>query len=255
MQRIVVVLFFLLGTCKMASAQDDIFGKEKTPQRKGFIFGVNAGFDIPFGDMARRFGLSYRIGPSILYKTKSSWMFGVKGDWIFGNQMKDDSLMWNIKDRDGVFLTNQGDRQGVGTFERGYAIGLMAGKILALDKSNLNSGILILTGVGFIQHKINIFDRDQVVTQLNKQYKKGYDRLTNGIYVEQFVGYNNFDRHGLLNFHIGLDVLVGFTQGRRDYQYDLMRKDDKNRLDILFGIRGGWYVPLFRKKSEEVFFD
>lgn len=236
-------------------AQSDLFGVEKTPARQGVVIGVNAGFDIPGADMAKRFGVSYRIGPSVMYKTADNWMFGAKFDWMFGNQMRDDSLMWNIKDRDGVFITTQGDRQGVGTFQRGYAIGLQVGKIIPVVKGATNSGILVLTGVGFMQHKINIFDRDNVIPQLSKQYKKGYDRLTNGLYVEQFVGYNNFDKKGQFNFHIGLDFLAGFTKGRRDYQFDLMRKDDKARLDLLFGIRGGWYIPLFRRKSEEIFFD
>lgn len=254
MRNFFFALFFSL--CAVNTyAQSDLFGAEKAPKRKGIVFGVNAGFDLPGADMAKRFGVSYRIGPSVMYKTEKNWMFGAKCDWIFGNQIKEDSLMWNIKDRDGVFITNQGDRQGVGTFERGYAIGLQAGKIFPLSKTATNSGILVLTGVGFMQHKINIFNKDQVIPQLNKQYRKGYDRLTNGMYVEQFVGFNNFDKRGALNFHIGFDIMAGFTKGRRDYQFDLMRKDDKSRVDLLFGIRGGWYIPIFRSKSEEIFFE
>lgn len=254
MRNFFFALFFSL--CAVNTyAQSDLFGAEKAPSRKGFVFGVNAGLDLPGADMAKRFGVSYRIGPSVMYKTPKNWMFGAKCDWIFGNQMKDDSLMWNIKDRDGAFITNQGDRQGVGTFERGYAIGLQAGRIFPLSKTTANSGLLVLTGVGFIQHKINIFNKDQVIPQLNKQYRKGYDRLTNGMYVEQFVGFNNFDKKGALNFHIGLDIMAGFTKGRRDYQFDLMRKDDKSRVDLLFGIRGGWYIPIFRSKSEDIFFE
>jgi hypothetical protein len=253
--RVFLFALFICFSTNFVHAQADLFGSEKTPARKGVVFGVNAGFDLPMGDMADRFGVSYRIGPSIMYKTTSNWLFGAKCDWIFGNQMKDDSLLANIKDRDGVFITNQGDRQGVGTFERGYAIGLQVGKIIPVFKNETNSGILIMTGVGFMQHKINIYDRDQVIAQVNGQYKKGYDRLTNGLYVEQYVGYNHFSKNGRINFHIGFDFLAGFTKGRRDYQFDLMRKDDKSRIDILVGLRGGWYIPLFRRKSEEIFFD
>lgn len=239
----------------MSKAQADLFGEEKTPQRKGFIIGVNGNFDIPGADMAKRFGVSYRIGPSILYKTKSNWIFGVKGDFILGGKIKEDSLMYNIKADDGSFLNSQGQRVGVGIFERGYAIGLEAGKIIPLQKSNPNTGILIMTGAGFIQHKINIFDKDKTILQLTGDYRKGYDRLTNGWYLEQFAGYNHFDKAGLINFHIGLDVLAGFTKGRRDFLYDVMRKDDKSRVDLLFGIRGGIYIPIFKKKSEETFFE
>jgi hypothetical protein len=64
-----------------------------------------------------------------------------------------------------------------------------------------------------------------------------------------------FDKNGLLNFHIGLDVMAAFTNGRRDYLFDVRRKDDAARLDLLFGIRGGMYIPIFKKKSEEIYFD
>lgn len=255
MRKSLFALLVSLCSIHIAHAQADIFGTEKAPVRKGFIIGVNGDLDFPGADMAKRFGASYRLGPSILYKTEKNWVFGVKCDWIFGNKIKEDSLMWNIRDRDGYFITNQGDRQGVGLFERGYAIGVQAGRIYPLSKSNTNNGVLVMTGVGFIQHKINIFDRDKVVAQVSGEYKKGYDRLTNGIYVEQFVGYNHLDKNGFFNFHIGLDILAGFTKSRRDYQYDLMRSDNKSRVDLLFGLRGGWYLPLFKRKSEEIFFE
>ena len=255
MRKSLLTLFISLSGIMTAHAQSDIFGEEKAPSRKGFIIGVNADFDLPGADMAKRFGASYRVGPSLLYKTESNWLFGAKCDWIFGNQMKEDSLMWNVRDNEGFFITNQGDRQGVGTFERGYAIGLQAGKVIPLRKNDANTGILVMTGVGFMQHKINIYDRDKVIAQLSGDYRKGYDRLTNGMYVEQYVGYNHLDKKGFFNFHIGLDLMAGFTKSRRDYQFDLMRKDDKSRVDLLFGIRGGWYLPLFKRRSEDIFFE
>lgn len=252
---LVLLVTTILSTPIISKAQADLFGEEKTPQRKGFIIAVNGNFDIPGADMAKRFGLSYRIGPAILYKTKSNWMFGAKGDFILGGKIKEDSLMYNIRDNDGSFLNNSGQRVGVGIFERGYAVGLEVGKIISIRKSDPNTGILVMTGAGFVQHKINIFDKDKTIPQLLGDYRKGYDRLTNGWYLEQFVGYNHFDKNGFFNFHIGADVLAGFTKSRRDFQYDLMRRDDKSRVDLLFGLRGGIYIPIFKKKSEETFYE
>ena len=111
------------------------------------------------------------------------------------------------------------------------------------------------TGIGFVQHKINIYERDNAIPQVRGDYKKGYDRLTNGLYIEQYAGYNHFSDNGLVNFHIGLNIMAGFTQGRREYLFDVMRKDDKSRVDILFGIRGGWYIPIFKRKSEDYYFE
>ena len=248
-----VLILSLSFTCCFAQA--DLFGAEGGPRRHGIVIGLNGDFDLPGADMAKRFGASYRLGPALLYKTNAGYMFGAKADFLFGNQMREDSLLAGVTDADGFFINQNGRRVGIGTFERGYAIGVEAGKIFPAGKSNPNSGWMLMTGAGFIQHKITLSDKEKSVKQIEGDYKKGYDRLTNGLYVEQFAGYNYFDKRGAINFHIGLDILAGFTKGRRDYLYDVRRPDDKSRLDLLFGIRGGWYIPVFKQKSEEIFFE
>jgi hypothetical protein len=255
MKKQLLLLLAFFASFSTSFAQSDLFGADKLPPRKGVIFNVNGNLDFPGADMAKRFGTSYRVGGAVLYKTTSNWMFGPKMDFIIGNDIKEDSLMYNIRNKDGFFYNQNGEVMGVGIFQRGYMVGLQAGKIFNLSKRNSESGVLVMTGAGFMQHKINIFDKDKSISQLRGDYKKGYDRLTNGWYLEQYIGYNYFDPNGMVNFHIGLNVTAGFTQGRRDYLYDVMRTDDKSRLDILFGIRGGWYIPVFKRKSEEMFFE
>jgi len=245
----------LCAFCSRVQAQADLFGTTQEPIRKGIVLSFNAGIDEPMADMAKRFGLSYRFGPAVLYKTRNNFMFGAKVDFISGNKLRQDSLLLGVSDIHGQFINQDGQRISVGLFERGYTIGVEGGKIFSLNKKNPNNGILLMGGTGFIQHKILISDVDKTVPQVRGDYAKGYDRLTNGWYLEQFAGYNMFDRGGLLNFHIGLDILEGFTKGRRDYLFDVRRKDDASRLDILFGIRGGMYIPIFKKKSEETYFE
>lgn len=245
----------LLLTTSIASAQDDLFGATKEPARKGIVIGLNAGGDLPGGDMAKRFGASFRVGPSFLYKTERNFLFGLKADFIFGNQVHEDSLLAGVKDANGFFINNNGQRIGVTIYERGYAIGIEGGKIFPLSKNNQNSGLLLMTGTGFIQHKITLSDNDNSIYQIQGDYKKGYDRLTNGWYLEQFAGFNRFDPKGFLNFHIGLNVMAGFTRGRRDYLFDVRRPDDAPRIDLLFGIRGGFYIPVFKKKGEDIYFE
>lgn len=255
MKRLALLAIVFCVAMNAAQAQDDLFETEKPAAKKGIVIGVNGNLELPGADMARRFGLSFRIGPSVMYKTQSNWMFGAKADFVFGNKIKEDSLLVNISDPYGAFINSAGERIGIQILERGYMVGLQAGKIFPISKSKPDNGLLVLTGAGFIQHKILIFDKDKTIPSLRGDYRKGYDRLTNGWYVEQFVGYNMFDKRGLLNFHIGLDVMAGFTKGRRDFLYDVMRKDDAARVDLLFGIRGGWYIPIFKKKSEDIYFD
>lgn len=253
-------LLFVSSTC---FAQADLFGPtENKTTRSGFILNGNVGLDFPGADMAKRFKQSFRVGPALMYKTKSNWLFGAKFDFIVGKNVTEDSLMYNIRDKYETysqnlfeFINNDGQRIGVPVYERGYAVGLSAGKIFSKSVDHPDNGLTVLSTVGFMQHRINIFDKDKSVMALRGDYLKGYDRLSNGLFVEQYVGYSYFAANKLVNFTVGLDFLAGFTQGRRDYLYDVMRPDHAKRLDLLYGLRAGWFIPMFRKKSEEMMFE
>jgi len=246
-----------------AQAQADLFGPSESKEaRSGVLLNGNGSFDMPGADMAKRFDNSFRLGPAILYKTKNNWLFGTKFDFIMGRNVNEDSLMINVADKYYTskknlyeFINNSGQRIGVPVYERGYALGLSAGKIFSRSKDHPDNGIMVLTTAGFVQHRINIYDKDKTVEQVRGKYAKGYDRLTNGAFIEQYVGYIYFARNKLINFSLGADVLVGFTKGRRDFLYDVMRTDNANRLDILVGLRGGWYIPIYNRKSEDLMFE
>jgi hypothetical protein len=186
----------------------------------------------------------------------------VKFDFIVGSTIKEDSVMVNITDRYSAktgnvyeFIDKNGTRVGVPVYERGYAVGIQVGKIFNLSKKSVDNGLCLLTSVGFVQHKLNIFDQNKAVDQIRDDFLKGYDRLTNGLYAEQYVGYIYFSKNGLINVTLGVDALFGFTQGRRDYLYDVSRPDTKQRLDMLYGIRGGIMIPIFKRKSEDILFE
>lgn len=261
--RIFCFFFIVLATSAFAQNDDNLFGPGEAKRvKRGFILNGNGGFDMPGADMAKRFGASYRIGPAVLYKTSSNWMFGAKFDFIVGSKIREDSLMINIRDKysqtsGGLyeFISSGGLRIGVPVYERGWAVGVQAGKIIAFSKKHPDNGLMLLTTIGIMQHKLNIYDKDKAVYQLKGDYRKGYDRLTNGMFVEEYIGYAYFSDSRLINFTLGIDALFGFTKGRRTYQYDLMRAETKDRLDILFGLRAGWYIPMFKRKSEELSFE
>ncbi len=244
-------------------AQSDLFGpSENRNVRHGVLLNINGGYDVPAGDMGKRFDNSWRLGPAVMYKTKSNWLMGGRFDFIMGRNVNEDSLMVNIRDKYETgkrnlyeFINNSDQRIGVPVYERGYAVGLTLGKIFSHSKDHPDNGFVEMTTVGFMQHKINIYDKDRTVEPLNGGLKKGYDRLTNGLYVGQYVGYVYFAQNKLVNFSLGIDCMVGFTRGRRDYLYDVMRPDNANRLDVLIGIRGGWYLPIFSRKSEDLVFE
>jgi len=264
MKRIFTIFYLLVAVVARGQNKDLLFGKtaDEIKPKSGFILCGNADFDIPGADMAKRFGLSYREGPGVLYKSTKNWMFGAKFDFINGDKVHQDSLMINIKDAYSAsgtglyeFINNSGQRIGVPVYERGYAVGLSAGKLIPFNKLHPDNGVMVLTSAGFLQHKLDIYVKDKDVPELSSAYIKGYDRLTNGFFAEQYVGYIYFSKYKLINFTLGLDGLFGFTQGRRTYLYDVMHSDAGQRLDILYGLRAGWFIPVFRHKSEDMLFD
>lgn len=262
--RVVILILLLAFSSTFTYGQAELFGPGKE-QRKhsGFILNGNVSADLPLMDMAKRFGADYRAGASLTYKTESNWIFGIKYDFLLGNNIKEDSFVINIKDKySGAFngklfqtLNINGQRVGVVVYERGYLAGLQGGKIFTIKKGEKDNGILVLTTVGMIQHKINIYNRDNDVEQLVGDYKKGYDRLTKGWFAEQYVGYIFFAKNRLTNFNAGLDFVWAFTQGQRPWLFDVQRPDNKKRNDVLIGVRAGWMIPIFKRKSEDISFE
>ena len=247
----------LLATAFAGRAQDDLFGSvSNAPEVKSaFLIGAHYDINKPIGDLANRFGSMNRLGGSLQYRLPSNWQFGVQGTFLFTNTLTEDSLLYNLKDVSGFYLDNDGRRVGMEIAGRGYQVGLTAGKMFPLNKNNPNSGILVQLAGGFIQHKVFYYNQQDNFAQLRGDYKKGYDRLTNGLYVEPYVGYQYFSSNRrVLNFHIGVVAMMGFTEGRRDWQFDLQRPDKASRFDGMVGIRAGWYIPVYRKLSEEVYF-
>jgi hypothetical protein len=54
---------------------------------------------------------------------------------------------------------------------------------------------------------------------------------------------------------VGVSCLLGFTQGRRDYLYDVMRPGNEKRTDVLMGLHIGWYIPIFHRENTEFSFE
>jgi hypothetical protein len=259
---IVFILMFVLAGKSVYSQPADAeeaVAQKKSPNEKKVIanamwnLDVLGGIDFPLADMASRFGTSYRIGVGIKHKSVGNWIFGAKFEFITGNKMKEDSLLSNMRNSLGI-TSISGEVLNVGMFERGYAVGVQVGKIFPFLQANPNSGPIMLASVGFMQHKINFFDRNNAFPQLRDDYKKGYDRLTNGLYIEDFIGYNFHSKNKLLNLYAGFNFLWGFTRVRRDYTFDLERKESEARNDILAGFKLGWIVPIYKKKSEDTYY-
>ncbi len=210
--------------------------------------GVSYGLFIPGGDMDDRFGNASMIGLNTLYKTASNWLFGLSGGFLFGSDVKQKGLLDGISADNGQIIGLDGLYADVRVFERGYLVGATFGRLISFQNPNPNSGITVTATLGFIQHKIRIESIGNTVPQLRNDYLKGYDHLTNGLHLTEFIGYTYFSNRQLVNFYGGFEFTQGFTTNRRDFNFDDIEGSDKNRLDLMYGFKLGWILPLYKKK-------
>lgn len=218
------------------------------------IIGIGYSAQMPGGDLADRFGWNSSVELSYAYKFRNSYFFSVNGGFLFGNNLKEDTILNIIRNADGLILGNDAKFAEIRLFERGFITSLTAGKLITWNKPNPNSGLMLSAGPVFLQHKIRIETIGNTVTQLDKEYKKGYDRLTNGMGLHESLTYVYFGNRYLVNFYFGVELMQALTKNRRSYNFDSMSRDDKNRLDLLFGIRAGWMLPVYRKAPQQFYY-
>ncbi|MBE0638911.1 MAG: hypothetical protein IH598_10355 [Bacteroidales bacterium] len=251
--RFLLSFIFSLYLVFFAAGQDQ--QKKKTSEAESiFMVYPSIGFQIPGGDMADRFGLSSTVGPGFQHKTKSNWLIGADLNFVFGNKINEDSLIQNLLTVDGFVISDQGQVANVSFFERGFYAMARVGKIIPVFGSNPNSGLMLTAGAGFLQHRIHIAVEENMVAALRDDYKKGYDRLTNGFSTSQFIGYLHLGESKLANFFIGFEFVQAFTQSRRSMNFDTMQRDDAKRLDMLYGIKAGWIIPFRNRMAKDHFY-
>lgn len=216
------------------------------------FLGVTYGYYIPSGDMAKRFGNSSSLQMNLDLKSKKKITIGINGSYFFGNNIKE-NLFDSISSPGGYIINKNGEFADVRLYERGFTTSITLGRIFTFKKPNPNSGILFNIGFGFMQHKIRIESIGNNAPQLSKQYKKGYDHLTNGFLLSENIGYLYLSSNRLANFYLGFECMQGFTRNRRSFDYDTMQKDTKKRIDILYGAKFSWILPLYKKAPQEFY--
>lgn len=215
---------------------------------------ISYAYQLPGGDMANRFGNNHNIGLGFHIKSKTNWYYGFQGTYLTGNRvLHEEGFLSNLMVDDGYILDNQGQLAKISIQQRGFSLTADGGYLFPVLGPNKNSGILLYGGVGFLQHKIRIEHQEHEIAQLEGDYLKGYDRLTNGLMLHQFAGYYYMSNYKLINFYLGVEAWQGFTQSRRDFNFDTQVKDDTQRMDLLVGIRAGWVLHLYRRMSTDYY--
>ncbi len=217
---------------------------------------VSAGYSyqLPGGDMAIRFGANSNINLHAARKFKSNYLLGVEGAFLFGDNVREPGLLKNIITREGQIVDETGEMADVFLYERGWSAFVVAGKIMPVAGPNPNSGMMLKFGLGYLRHKIRIQTQSNEVPQLQGDYLEGYDRLSGGPAAMLFIGYQNFSNRGRINFFVGFEMIAGFIQPLRAYNFDIERADTDTRFDALNGLRAGWSLPIYKKRDDRFHF-
>jgi hypothetical protein len=211
---------------------------------------VHYTYQMPLGDMKDRFSDNSSVGVGLFYKSKSNWMVGLEYNALFGTKVIENDIFSNLMGNTGALINTDGQFASVRLFERGFNAFAKVGKIFPFNL-NQNSGLMVQFGVGALQHKIKMEFDEFTLPQLAGDNYKGYDRLTNGMAIYNFVGYQHLDKKHRLDFYIGADLTTGFTQNRRSWNWDTQEQDKTKRVDMLFGFKFGLLIPIYRKQLED----
>ena len=96
---------------------------------------------------------------------------------------------------------------------------------------------------------------DNTAPQLLDDYKKGYDRLAGGLGISEFIGYTYLSNSKLINFYLGFEINQSWSKPKRDVNFDTGEPNPKlNRYDVLYGIKVGWIIPLFKRLPEKYYY-
>jgi len=244
---IVMLIGFTLFFSINVGAQSRVLGKDTL---SAVLLGIEAGVHVPAVDLAKRYGLITSVGGSFTYKTKKNWLMGISGQHLYTNRLAEANLISNLSTSDGLLIGTSGLPADVFFSLAGWQATANIGKLIPLHQKRPNSGLLITLGGGYFQHKINIADRGQSVPQLTGDYAQGYDRLTRGGAISQFIGYLHLGKRKRINYYVGASFTQGFTKGIRSLHFDTLVNDsDYLRKDLMFGLRFGWVLPLYTASS------
>lgn len=220
---------------------------------------IQYGFNLTGADLAERHGHFNHIGFFAGFKTSRNWVYGLDASFMFGNDAtpSKEEMFAHLADEKGTITDENGDQAIVVTSSRGLNINGNVGKIMPIFGSNPNSGLYISLGAGFIAHKIRVETQDHVVPVIELDYRKGYDRLVQGVTVNQFLGYAFLSSSNFLKFYGGIYVQEGITYEQRTIFFD---QPDyvvprTSRLDLQFGLRVGWLIPIYPRQPQDFYFD
>ena len=221
-----------------------------------FVPHLSYSYQFPGGDVAKRYGHNSTIGGGLKYKNMKNVIFSLDVNFIFGNDIKDaDSILWMVETETGYVIDGNGTFALYALYERGYNVNFSVGKIFPVLNPNPNSGLMVNAGIGYMLHRMKIDNQHRTAPQISGDYAKGYDMLTGGISLNQFIGWYFMSNSRLLNFYAGFEFHEAFTKSLRDWDFHNMGKDNNNNFDFFLGIKVGWMLPIYDRAPDKFYYN
>jgi hypothetical protein len=190
-----------------------------------------------------------------MVKLRSGFILGIDGSYLFGTDVKnEDSYFHAIRNDHGYVIDGDGQYAEVHLYERGLQIFIFGGYQFNFWSPNPNSGPFIHLGAGFLQHYVRIENPGNTAPQILGEYSKLYDRLSNGFSTSQMIGYRYMGNRNLANFYLGFEFTQAWTKSRRAYNADDMQQNTDTHLDLLYGIKVGWIIPLYGRAPKDFYY-
>jgi hypothetical protein len=219
---------------------------------------VSAGYTIPSGEMGRRYKPFMDLGVDIGWKNKQNWIFSFNFGFQFAaNNVKimNDILSQMMTEGTPSFVVSgQGTDAGVVASNRNLNMKFMFGKVIPLWFSNVNSGLMITIGGGWLQHQILFQATHEIAYQLEGDRQYLYDRQMRGPMLSGFIGYLFFGKYSFANFYAGIQLDQAWTKMTRIYQADLRSGDTKRYSDRMLTFKAAWIFQFRNPTSERIYY-
>jgi hypothetical protein len=208
------------------------------------LFIVSGGIQFPIGDWSKNYRFGVPIGGDILFKLKNNVLIGGSGHYLFGESTNDPTLLTNIL----PIISGDGSFPALSVGFRAILLRATFGGILPLFKRhNPNSGLLLLGGIGYGEHRTQIDFSGGLTPQLSTAYLRGYDRLHVGWVFSQCLGFMHLSNNKRINFYAGLELTQFYAQSARGWQYDTGPESTDFNTQWMIGLRGGWIFPAYKR--------
>lgn len=175
-------------------------------QEAKIAFTPHYAYQMPMGGISDYYGNNSNVGANLNVKLANNFTFGLEGQFLFGSQYKDLTLLGNIVTSNGFIIGNNQSIEIPDVQGRGLNCFAEVGKIFPLNKTNLNSGIHIKAGLGYMYYSAYVVADPVVITQISSEYADGYSRLQSGLSFNSFLGYTLYSKDKFFNCSGGLQI-------------------------------------------------